>query len=88
MCKETTRGINKVYIKGIGLGLCLLILLPSLLLGIQGTKEEVKAYNLVEEGKYIEARTLSEEILKDNPNSYAARYVLGRALHYGEGNLP
>jgi tetratricopeptide (TPR) repeat protein len=50
--------------------------------------ETLALYGLSRSGKYVEARTAAEALLRAHPTSYAGEYVLGYALHHGEGNLP
>jgi hypothetical protein len=53
-----------------------------------GTPEELEAYALVRQERFVKARELAEAILRRHPKSFAAHYVLGAAFYYGEGNLP
>jgi tetratricopeptide (TPR) repeat protein len=53
-----------------------------------GTPEELEAYNLARQDRYVKARELAEQILRRAPQSFAATYVLGVAHYFGEGNLP
>ncbi|MBN1231779.1 MAG: hypothetical protein JXA60_00295 [Candidatus Coatesbacteria bacterium] len=82
MHKKTHRNIVKILLA------CIVFLIAGRLPAIEGTYEEQQVYEMLEEGKYIEARTLAEKIIENNPASYAGHYALGKALHYGEGNLP
>lgn len=38
--------------------------------------------------KFARARTLAEDLLKQDPNNYAALYLLGRVYLWGEGSVP
>ena len=35
----------------------------------------------------VKAREIGEQILREHPDSFAGHYVLGVAIHYGEGDL-
>lgn len=48
-----------------------------------------EAFRLIaREHRYVRARELAEEILRDDPTSFAGLCVLGMVLHRAEGNLP
>ncbi|MBI5479170.1 MAG: hypothetical protein HY906_09955 [Deltaproteobacteria bacterium] len=53
-----------------------------------GTAEELEAYNLAKQDRYVKAREVAERILRRSPRSFAAHYVVGVAHYFGEGNLP
>jgi tetratricopeptide (TPR) repeat protein len=53
-----------------------------------GTPEELEAYTLARQDRYVKARELAEAILRRSPQSFAAHYVVGVAHYFGEGNLP
>jgi tetratricopeptide (TPR) repeat protein len=55
---------------------------------LPGTVEELQAYALAKSDRYVKARELAEQVLRANPDSYVAHFVLGLAQYYGEGNLP
>lgn len=52
------------------------------------TEAEQQAMKLLDEDKLVSARRTADEILKQNPRSMVAHYVLGRVLHQAEGALP
>jgi len=57
----------------------------------EGYGDEVAAYHalqLISLNRPIRARELAQEILSQDPDSYAAHFVLGTVLHQSEGNLP
>jgi len=56
--------------------------------GERASGDELTAWQLAEERKYIEARETAEAVLKREPSSYVAELVLGVVQHYGEGNFP
>lgn len=56
--------------------------------GRPGTREELHALCEAEAERYIDAREESEAILRTQPDSYAARYVLAYTLHRGDANHP
>lgn len=53
-----------------------------------GDAAELALFDLLEGRKLIEARSEAEKLLRSRPDSYAAHYVVGYALHHAEGNLP
>jgi tetratricopeptide (TPR) repeat protein len=53
----------------------------------RATPAERKALDANAESRYIDARELSEKVLKENPESVPALFVLAGALE-GQGNLP
>ena len=55
--------------------------------GLIGTPEELQGWSAVEESKWVRARELGEKILKEHPDSFAGHYIVGMAMHYGEGDL-
>src|SRR4051812_34513922 len=55
---------------------------------LDGTTDEVEGWWAVMEGHWVRARELGEKLLAGDADSYAAHYVLGAALHRGEGDLP
>ncbi|MCC6526522.1 MAG: hypothetical protein IT373_27990 [Polyangiaceae bacterium] len=50
--------------------------------------QEKEALDLYDKNEPLTARTKAEEILKQNPDSIYALYVLGRVMHEAEGTLP
>ncbi|MEL6182507.1 MAG: tetratricopeptide repeat protein, partial [Myxococcota bacterium] len=57
--------------------------------GMACTMDELRAWKLATEARALaEAREAAEQLLKRNPDSFVALYILGYAHHYGEGNLP
>jgi tetratricopeptide (TPR) repeat protein len=42
----------------------------------------------LKQGKYVEVLEFALETLRHDPDSFPALYLLGAALHRGEGNLP
>ena len=53
-----------------------------------GTRIERGAWCLLKAKKYVGARTLAESSLIEDEDSFRAHYLLGTALHLGDGNLP
>jgi len=53
-----------------------------------GSKVEKGAWCLLSKKKYIGARTLAGSALLKDEDSFRAHYLLGTALHLGDGNLP
>lgn len=47
-----------------------------------------KAQSAFYQSKFALARQLTEEILKIEPDNYAALFLLGQIYHYGEGSIP
>ncbi len=56
--------------------------------GMGATAEEMAAWAAVDAQQLIRGRELSEALLKKHPDSFVGHLALGRALHYGEANLP
>lgn len=54
----------------------------------EGSAEYQKAESAFQSQKYAQARQLTEELLKREPDNYAALYLLGAIYHYGEGSIP
>lgn len=54
---------------------------------LEGTVDELRGWAAVHDEKWVNARETAERILKAKPDSYAGHYVLGVAMHYGEGDL-
>lgn len=54
----------------------------------RATEKERKAVKAVYDDKYREARTLAEEVLRENPNSMPARFTLALAMFEAEENFP
>ena len=54
----------------------------------EATSEYAQAESAFQSQKYAQARKLTEEILKKEPDNYAALYLLGAIYHYGEGSIP
>jgi tetratricopeptide (TPR) repeat protein len=52
-----------------------------------GTPDEVEGWFAVQDEKWIRARELGEKVLKADETSYGGHYILGVAMHYGEGDL-
>lgn len=52
-----------------------------------GTPLELEAYRLYQEQKPLAARTKAEEVLRTNPSSIPAHFVLGIVLREAEGSL-
>lgn len=54
--------------------------------------EESESYKQAEkafgERKYARARELSEDMLRKDPEDYAALFLLGKVYHFGEGSIP
>lgn len=55
---------------------------------LQGTAAEQSALKSMRAEKYIHAREEAEKILRKNPKSILARYVLAQVYHWEEANLP
>jgi hypothetical protein len=55
---------------------------------LRGTPAEEKALELVDLYKLVKLRTEANKIVKENPSSFAGRYLLGFSLHNSEGDLP
>ncbi|MBK8013707.1 MAG: hypothetical protein IPK13_20455 [Deltaproteobacteria bacterium] len=53
-----------------------------------GTRMEQAAFCYSELRRFVSTRTLAAEALKLNPRSVQANFLMGLALHQGEGNLP
>jgi tetratricopeptide (TPR) repeat protein len=70
-----------------------LVAVPSLALAypsdhIDGSADELAAWDLISDGgRWIKVRELGEKALRARPDSHGAHYVLGVAMHYGEGDL-
>src|SRR5262245_26984685 len=56
--------------------------------GLGDDPKELEAYDLLQKGRLIESRIRAEALLRERPDSYAGRYVLGYVLHHAEANLP
>ncbi|MFN8613275.1 MAG: tetratricopeptide repeat protein [Vulcanimicrobiota bacterium] len=71
--------------------LCALLLALSPLLWAE-PPEQAAEYQEAERAfgqqKYAQARQLTENLLKKEPDNYAALYLLGAIYHYGEGSIP
>lgn len=88
-------GQGRGWIRAVALGVCLGLLAAvggarasdSKLKGLDGSVEELMAWLASEEGKWVRARELAEKVLAAHPDSWAGHYVLGAAMHYGEGDL-
>ncbi len=48
-------------------------------------QEAERAFSL---GRFAQARQLTENLLKKEPDNYAGLYLLGAIYHYGEGSIP
>ena len=55
---------------------------------LAGTKAEEEALNSLQSYKLVKLREQARAILKENPNSYAGRFLMGYSLHNSEGDLP
>ena len=76
------------------LGVALLALLAPL----EASAQDANAYpiapgeeavvDLVEEGRYVKARELAEQVLAGNPQSFVALWAMAEVYEEGEGNLP
>lgn len=58
---------------------------PAMLVG---GKDERAALKAMRADKLVRARELAEKVLDRQPDSFIATYVLARAFHYEESNLP
>jgi tetratricopeptide (TPR) repeat protein len=56
--------------------------------GEDATRDELLAFSYAERGRFIKARELATEIVREHPRSFVGHYVLGFAEHYGEANFP
>ena len=56
--------------------------------GMEATPEEKAAWLAVDGEQLIRGRELAAAILKKNPDSFVGHLSLGKALHFGEANLP
>lgn len=56
--------------------------------GRAATRDELHAHCEAEMERYIDAREEAEAILRVQPDSYVARYVLAYTLHRGDANHP
>src|SRR5262245_6103234 len=54
---------------------------------MEGTADELAGWEALDQARWIAARELGEKVLRDNPSSYAGEFILGMALHRGEGDL-
>lgn len=55
---------------------------------LKANLREEEADRLLKDNKLLAARTKAEEVLKDNPDSIVANFVLGAVLREAEGDLP
>lgn len=55
---------------------------------LQGTADEQSALQLLDAKKPIKAREIAEKVLKDNPDSFLANWVLSQIFHLEEGRHP
>ncbi|MBX2811675.1 MAG: tetratricopeptide repeat protein [Myxococcales bacterium] len=53
-----------------------------------GTDGERSAYCELQKRHYASARTLAQQVVRANPDSFRGLYVLGMVQHRGEANLP
>ena len=51
-------------------------------------KTFAEAHDQLEKGKYVDVLEYALEALKQDPDSFETLFLLGAALHRGEGNLP
>ncbi|MEO0325112.1 MAG: hypothetical protein AAF447_19285, partial [Myxococcota bacterium] len=56
--------------------------------GAPGTGGELRAWALVRERNLIGAREAATELLRREPRSYVAHFIVGYALHYAEASFP
>src|SRR5262245_45546550 len=56
--------------------------------GLEATPEELDAFWSVMGERLIHARELATKILKKNPKSFVAHYVMGEVEHDAEANFP
>jgi tetratricopeptide (TPR) repeat protein len=56
--------------------------------GLEATPEELDAFWSVMSERLIHARELATKILRKNPNSFVAHYVMGEVEHDAEANFP
>ncbi len=62
--------------------------LDSMPVGFGDDRTVAAAWNALEHGRYVKAREIAEQILRDDPESIAGHAVLGFVHHRAEGNLP
>lgn len=55
---------------------------------LAGTRAEEEALLSLQSYKLVKLREQARAILKDDPNSYAGRFLMGYSLHNSEGDLP
>jgi hypothetical protein len=55
---------------------------------VQGTPDELEALRLYNINQLLTARTKAERVLRQNPDSLIAHYVVGCVLREAEGSLP
>ncbi len=55
---------------------------------LAGTRAEEEALTSLETYKLVKLREQARAILKENPNSFAGRFLMGYSLHNSEGDLP
>lgn len=53
-----------------------------------GSADELRAWAHLQEEQPIQAREVAENVLRSNPGSFIAHYVLGRVHHYNEASYP
>src|ERR1700731_1355858 len=60
------------------------------LLPLMGTPSSTvsEAHEQLEKGKYVDVLEYALKALRQDPDSFPALFLLGAALHRGEGNLP
>lgn len=56
--------------------------------GLEADADELEAFFSALNGRLIRARELSEKILRKDPKSYVAHYVMGEVEHDAEANFP
>src|SRR4030095_3628662 len=54
---------------------------------LDANPDEAAGWRAASDEKWIKTREIAEKLLKADANSYAAHYLLGVAMHYGEGDL-
>lgn len=56
--------------------------------GMEASSAELEAFYAGMSGRMIKARELASKVLKTNPDSYVAHYVMGQVEHDAEANFP
>ena len=55
---------------------------------LSATPREREALDAVRSGRFVRAREIAQEVLRQREDSVPGLYALGVALHHGEGNTP